>query len=71
MNDTPESHAHDYNVRHRGGFLFPGDLDFMRKLERERNEARRLAEDYRDNDHDLTLQNCINNPPKPSLPWEQ
>ena len=36
---TPETDAHDAKVRNAGGFLFPGDIDFMRKLERERDEA--------------------------------
>lgn len=45
-------------------------LESHARLEGERDEARRLAETYRDNDHDLTLQNSINNPLKPLLPWE-
>jgi hypothetical protein len=33
--DTPRTDAHHDAIRKRGGFLFPGDLDFMRELERE------------------------------------
>ena len=33
--DTPRTDAHNKVVCERGGFLFPGDIDFMRQLERE------------------------------------
>jgi hypothetical protein len=43
MSDTPRTDAHNKVVRERGGFLFPGDIDFMRELERENARLRQVS----------------------------
>lgn len=62
MSDTPETDAEHARMQ-MGGFT----MDFCRKLERERDEARKLACLYRDQFHAVSMPTV--KPPKFS--WEE
>lgn len=63
MSDTPETDEMDFGCCERGPAV---DAEFARKLERERDEARGLAEMYRN----LSCETQCEAESKNPLPWD-
>jgi hypothetical protein len=64
MSDTPETDAEAIEV---GWGHFMADADFAKRLERERDEARKLADSYR---IAFCSANGMDKAPNP-FPWEE